>query len=61
LHEYVQQSLKSQPVYTFTELENAATPYEATVTINQIQYGREVGSSKRLAKARAARWELVII
>jgi microprocessor complex subunit DGCR8 len=57
LHEYVQQSLKSQPVYTFTELENAATPYEATVTINQIEYGREVGSSKRLAKARAARWE----
>jgi microprocessor complex subunit DGCR8 len=55
LHEYVQQSLKTQPYYHFTELENAATPYAATVTINHIEYGREVGSSKKLAKAKAAR------
>jgi microprocessor complex subunit DGCR8 len=51
----VQQSLKTQPYYHFTELENAATPYAATVTINHIEYGREVGSSKKLAKAKAAR------
>ena len=55
MHEYVQQSLKSHPVYHYTELENAATPYAASITINHIEYGREVGTSKKLAKAKAAR------
>ena len=31
LHEYVQQSLKTQPYYQFTELDNSATPYAAIV------------------------------
>ena len=55
LHEYVQQSLKMQPYYTFTELDNAATPYAATVRINKIEYGRGTGSSKKIAKSEAAR------
>ena len=55
LHEYVQQSLKMQPYYTFTELDNAATPYAATVHINKIEYGRGTGSSKKIAKSEAAK------
>lgn len=31
--------------------ENAATPYSATVLINDMQYGTGVGSSKKAAKA----------
>ena len=56
LHEYVQQSLKTQPYYSFTELDNAATPYAATVRINELEYGRGTGSSKKIAKSEAARW-----
>ena len=56
LHEYVQQSLKTQPFYSFTELDNAATPYAATVKINAIEYGRGTGSSKKIAKSEAARY-----
>ena len=55
LHEYVQQSLKTQPYYQFTELDNAATPYAAIVRINDIEYGRGTGSSKKIAKSEAAR------
>ena len=55
LHEYVQQSLKMQPYYTFTELDNAATPYAAIVHINKIEYGRGTGSSKKIAKSEAAK------
>ena len=55
LHEYVQQSLKTQPYYNFTELDNAATPYAAIVRINDIEYGRGTGSSKKIAKSEAAR------
>ena len=55
LHEYVQQSLKTQPYYSFTELDNAATPYAATVRINELEYGRGTGSSKKIAKSEAAR------
>ncbi|CAD6991191.1 unnamed protein product [Ceratitis capitata] len=36
LHEYVQHALKKQPTYEFKELENAATPYSATVSINDL-------------------------
>lgn len=32
-------------------IENAATPYSATVLINDMQYGTGVGSSKKAAKA----------
>lgn len=61
LHEYVQQSLKMQPYYTFTELDNAATPYAATVRINKIEYGRGTGSSKKIAKSEAARRTLEML
>jgi microprocessor complex subunit DGCR8 len=61
LHEYVQQSLKTQPYYSFTELDNAATPYAATVRINELEYGRGTGSSKKIAKSEAARRTLEML
>ena len=41
--------------------ENAATPYSATVLINAMQYGTGVGSSKKAAKAEAARATLEVL
>nr|SVE84210.1 EOG090X04U5 [Daphnia pulex] len=61
LHEYVQHALKKQPAYTFKEIENAATPYSATVLINGMQYGTGVGSSKKAAKAEAAKATLEVL
>ncbi|XP_022901035.2 microprocessor complex subunit DGCR8 [Onthophagus taurus] len=61
LHEYVQHALKKQPTYKFTELENAATPYAATVSINDMQYGVGYGTSKKQAKSEAARVTLEIL
>ncbi|KAJ3653070.1 hypothetical protein Zmor_018987 [Zophobas morio] len=61
LHEYVQHALKKQPTYKFTELENAATPYAATVSINDMQYGVGYGTSKKQAKSEAARATLEIL
>lgn len=61
LHEFVQHALRKQPTYSFQELENAATPYSATVMINDIPYGRGYGSSKKTAKAEAAKATLEIL
>lgn len=61
LHEYVQHALKKQPTYEFKELENAATPYSATVSINQLRYGTGFGTSKKQAKSEAARETLEIL
>lgn len=61
LHEYVQHALKKQPVYEFKEMENAATPYSATVAINDLKYGTGFGTSKKQAKAEAARETLEIL
>nr|CAG4643157.1 EOG090X04U5 [Ilyocryptus agilis] len=61
LHEYVQHALKKQPCYQFKEIENAATPYSATVLINGMQYGTGVGSSKKSAKAEAAKATLEVL
>ncbi|KAK6619870.1 hypothetical protein RUM44_006270 [Polyplax serrata] len=61
LHEYVQRALKDQPVYTFKELENTATPYLAIVSIGDIQYGTGFGSSKKQAKHDAAKSTLEIL
>ncbi|XP_014483299.1 PREDICTED: microprocessor complex subunit DGCR8 [Dinoponera quadriceps] len=61
LHEYVQHALKKQPSYKFKELENAATPYSAVVCINEMEYGSGFGSSKKQAKANAARKTLEIL
>lgn len=61
LHEYVQHALKKQPTYKFKELENAATPYSAVVCINDMEYGSGFGSSKKQAKANAARKTLEIL
>lgn len=61
LHEYVQHALKKQPTYEFKELENATTPYSATVSINDLKYGTGFGTSKKQAKAEAARETLEIL
>ncbi|XP_026468757.1 microprocessor complex subunit DGCR8 [Ctenocephalides felis] len=61
LHEYVQHALKKQPSYEFKELENAATPYSATVSINDMLYGVGYGTSKKQAKSDAARATLEIL
>lgn len=61
LHEYVQHALKKQPVYEFKDLENPATPYSATVSINKMKYGTGVGTSKKQAKAEAAKMTLEIL
>lgn len=61
LHEYVQHSFRMQPKYSFSELENAATPYAATVTINDMKYGVGYGTSKKQAKSNAAKATLQIL
>ncbi|XP_050506716.1 microprocessor complex subunit DGCR8 [Diabrotica virgifera virgifera] len=61
LHEYVQHVLKKQPTYQFTELENAATPYAATVIIKDMRYGVGYGTSKKQAKSDAAKATLEIL
>lgn len=61
LHEYVQHALKTQPTYEFKELQNAATPYSATVSVNNLKYGTGYGTSKKQAKSEAARETLEIL
>lgn len=61
LHEYVQHALKKQPTYEFKELENSATPYSATVSINNLKYGTGFGTSKKQAKSEAARETLEVL
>jgi len=61
LHEYVQHALKTQPTYEFKELQNAATPYSATVSVNNLKYGTGYGTSKKQAKSDAARETLEIL
>ncbi|KPJ13315.1 Microprocessor complex subunit DGCR8 [Papilio machaon] len=60
-HEYVYRALQKQPVYEFKQLENASTPYQATVYIGGMQYGVGYGSSKRQAKSAAARASIHIL
>ncbi|CAB3369671.1 Hypothetical predicted protein [Cloeon dipterum] len=55
LHEYVQHALRKQPEYEYKELENAATPYSATVIVNDVRYGQGFGTSKKQAKSEAAK------
>jgi len=45
----------------FNFLENAATPYSATVIINEINYDQGFGTSKKQAKSEAARETLEIL
>uniref|UniRef100_A0A8D9FEU6 Microprocessor complex subunit DGCR8 n=1 Tax=Cacopsylla melanoneura TaxID=428564 RepID=A0A8D9FEU6_9HEMI len=61
LHEYLQRAVKTRPVYDFKELENAKTPYLATIKLNNMQYGSGIGSSKRIAKLEAAKATLEIL
>ena len=61
LHEFVQHAEKVQPKYVFQELENANTPYSATVIINNMHYGTGFGSSKKQAKSEAAKATLEIL
>jgi microprocessor complex subunit DGCR8 len=61
LHEFIQHSERVQPHYDIKELENAATPYSATVEINGTKYGTGFGTSKKIAKSEAARKTLEIL
>ncbi|KAH9413709.1 Microprocessor complex subunit dgcr8, partial [Dermatophagoides pteronyssinus] len=61
LHEYVQHTERTQPKYIFEELENVSKPYCATVFINDMEYGKGYGSSKKEAKTEAARISLDIL
>ncbi|KAH7637610.1 microprocessor complex subunit dgcr8 [Dermatophagoides farinae] len=61
LHEYVQHTERTQPKYEFQELENVSKPYCATVFINEMEYGKGYGSSKKEAKTEAARASLDIL
>lgn len=61
LHEFVQHQEKVQPKYIYKELENANTPYSATVQIKDTTYGVGYGNSKRLAKSEAAKKTIEIL
>nr|SZF06435.1 Microprocessor complex subunit DGCR8 [Psoroptes ovis] len=61
LHEYVQHTERTQPKYVFQELENVSKPYCAIVYINEMEYGKGYGSSKKEAKTEAARASLDIL
>ncbi|KAL7645341.1 UNVERIFIED_CONTAM: hypothetical protein RMT77_003727 [Armadillidium vulgare] len=61
LHEYVQHVLKNQPKYEFKEVENASTPYAASISINDVLYCTGYGSSKKQAKMEAAKATLEIL
>jgi len=61
LHEYLQQALKTKPLYEFKELESTETPYSATVVLNDVQYGIGLGISKKQAKLNAAQATLDIL
>ncbi|KAK8763880.1 hypothetical protein V5799_033518 [Amblyomma americanum] len=61
LHEYVQHAMRTQPQYSFKELESSSMPYGATVVISGIEYGTGYGSSKKQAKSEAAKATLEIL
>ncbi|KAL4224134.1 Microprocessor complex subunit dgcr8 [Mactra antiquata] len=60
LHEYTQNVLRVQPTYEFREVQNAESPFQATVVIAGIQYGSGCASGKRQAKNEAAKATLSI-
>ncbi len=61
LHEYLQQSLKTHPTYTYSSTDSSNMPYRATVVIQGVEYGTGVGSSKKIAKMEAATRSLDIL
>ena len=61
LHEYIQHSLKQQPIYKYSEVDSSATPYSCSVAINGIEYGRGYGGSKKNAKNEAAAKALEVL
>ena len=61
LHEYVQYILKAQPEYVFKEMDNSSSPYAAAVYIDSMEYATGYGSSKKQAKADAAKKTLEIL
>lgn len=61
LHEYAQRVMRTQPQYVFGESRNASAPFEALVEIKGMKYGRGEATSKRLAKAEAAKKTLDIL
>ncbi|CAH1251100.1 DGCR8 [Branchiostoma lanceolatum] len=61
LHEYTQRVMRAQPQYQYTECDNAAEPFAATVEIQSIKYGTGTASSKKQAKLKAAKATLEIL
>eukprot|EP00106_Octopus_bimaculoides_P012648 XP_014780090.1 PREDICTED: microprocessor complex subunit DGCR8-like [Octopus bimaculoides] len=61
LHEYVQHTMRVQPRYIFREVENAQTPYSATIVINDVEYGTGFAGSKKAAKMEAAKATLKVL
>ncbi|XP_065201300.1 microprocessor complex subunit DGCR8-like isoform X2 [Planococcus citri] len=59
LHEYLQQSLKLQPLYEYKENDN--NEYEAIVFLKGMEYGKGKGSSKKEAKLQAAKITLEML
>lgn len=56
-----QNKLRKIKYKTLQEMENAATPYSATVSINDLKYGTGFGTSKKQAKSEAARETLEVL
>jgi len=61
LHEYLQHSIRQPPEYKYSEIDSPKTPYSAVVLIQNIEYGKGVGTSKKQAKSEAARVTLEIL
>merc|ERR1719220_3426658 len=61
LHEYLQHSIRQPPEYKYSEIDSPKTPYSAVVLIQNIEYGKGVGTSKKQAKSEAARLTLEIL
>uniref|UniRef100_H2YCV0 DRBM domain-containing protein n=1 Tax=Ciona savignyi TaxID=51511 RepID=H2YCV0_CIOSA len=54
LHEYAQSVLRTKPHYVFSTNEDASEPFEATIVLNEKQYGTASGINKKSAKNKAA-------
>nr|CAB3237518.1 microprocessor complex subunit DGCR8 [Phallusia mammillata] len=54
MHEYAQSVLRTQPHYVFATKEDSSEPFQATVMIENKEYGRASGINKKSAKNKAA-------
>ncbi|XP_078484935.1 microprocessor complex subunit DGCR8 [Ciona intestinalis] len=54
LHEYAQSVLRTKPHYIFATNEDASDPFQATIVLNEKNYGTASGINKKSAKNKAA-------